>query len=193
MPDPSWTAQYLFNQTPEGNGFTRTLYGTPVVTEVTSGPPADRRLEIQSDNGNAVFLTSDVPSLDSSIGATGEIEVAVSGSGDGGFELTLLDTVIAVNIFQTFVEVYSPNPGGTPTYETYSGQDNSPNTKWRVTIDPLKKARLYRNDLEITPIGGLQAHTAPKPFQRVLFWGEGGGLAVYKGMRYYQGGAVEAG
>lgn len=199
MPDPTWTDDYNFGNTPESNGFTRTLTGSPVVTEVTSGNPANRRVEINSDNGDAVFLTASVPSLDDLVGATGEFEAQCTGGGDVGFEITMLGTVILVNVFETFVELYCPagdDPVAQPTISLeYSGQDNTVTTKWRVTIgpEPDQECHLYRDEVELTPVGGINLNDVTKSFQRVLWWGEGGGTQVLRGMRYYQGGPVVPG
>ncbi len=200
MPDPVWTEVYNMGNTPEQNGFTRTLQGSPTITENSGGNPANRNVEINSDNGDAVFLTSVVPSLSMPPGATLEAEGSVSGSGDGGFELTFLDCAILVNVFENFVN-YSmpsgfsePNRGGVtvPGIEADVATDSN-NTRivWRVTIDGSRNWNIYRD--EILVAGPIPAHFLIKPFQRILWWGEGGGIQTFYTMKYYIGGAVAPG
>lgn len=189
MPDPVWTQQYAFNQSPEGNGFTRQLYNSPVVNEVTGGNPANRRVEIDSTNGDAVFLTSAVPSLDSTVGATIEMTVAVSGNenGNAGFELTFLDRAVLVMIFPNKIGLTVAQDVGQFDQEIATAS-NAADTEIRVTFDATKALRVYRNDVLIA--GPISTQTAVKPFQRVLWWCEAGALATFRVMRYYLGGAV---
>src|SRR5574341_700713 len=113
MPDPVWSAQYQMNQAPEANGFTRVLYGAPLVTEVTGGSPAQRRVEIASDAGSAVFVTSSVPSLDDTIGVTAELVARSGAPGNVGFECTFLDRALGVRMYadRIFVDIPGDAPG----------------------------------------------------------------------------------
>ena len=192
MPDPAWTAQYNFAQTPEGNGFTRQLHNDPIVTLIQGGNPANRRVDVDSTNGDAVFLTSQVPSLDSTIGATIEMTVAVSGAADGnaGFELTFLDRAVLVMVFPNKIGLTVAQDAGQFDQEIPTAS-NSGDTEIRVTFDATKALRVYRNDVLIA--GPISTQTAVKPFQRVLWWCEAGAIATFRVMRYYLGGAVVPG
>jgi hypothetical protein len=191
MPDPNWTAEYNTGNTPEQNGFSRTLYNSPVVTATTSGPPAGRNVEINSDNGDAVFITSQVPSLDPTLGASAEMDVEVVGAGDAGFEMTFLNSAVLVNIFQNSVNVSIPTgddgTGASETDVATADNGDAPHT-WRYLFDSSRNVSLYRD--EVLVVGPIAASTITKPFQRVLWWGEGGGTQTYWGFRYYTGGAV---
>lgn len=188
MPDPSWTMQYNWAQAPEGNGFTRRLVRSPVITEVISGNPAARRVEINSDNGNAIFLTSQVPALDAAVGVTAEAQVRVSGAGDAGFELTFLNAAILVNVYENLVNIYDSAQG--QETEVAVGLSNAVDTLIRMTFAPDRTCRFYRNGVEIH---SLIAGVTAKPFQRVLWWGEDGGTQVFNIFRYYSGGPVPPG
>lgn len=190
MPDPAWTMQYQWNQPPEGNGFTRRLIGSPVVVETIGGNPASRNVEITSNNGDCVFLTSQVPALDSTVGVTAEMQVAVNGSGDAGFELTLLDTIIMANVFENEVNLYCPTgDGGASGFNlTETTDSNAADTLFRLLIDGSKRASLYRNGVAVWV--NVQCPVLTRSFQRVLWWGEGGGTQKFNILRYYAGGAV---
>ena len=186
MPDPNWTSQYDFSKTPEANGFTRSIHGAPVLMLATSGAPANRRVEINSDAGDIVFLTSQVPSLSESLGATAEAVVSVTG-GDAGFQLTFLTCAILVQVHPDKLYVGMPGdpPGG------YVNIDipivNSGNVTVRATFSPGRLLRLYRNGVLV---GG--PYTVPnrsQAYQEVQWWGEGG-FQVWRFMAYYLGGAV---
>lgn len=194
MADPVWTEEYNMGNTPENNGFTRTLQNSPIITENTTGNPSNRNVEINSDNGNAIFLTASIPSLSLPPGATLEAEGSVSGSGDGGFELTFLDSAILVNVFEGFVNYSMPsgvdnqgNPVG-PIEEEVDTPSNNARLIWRVTIDGDRFWNIYRAGVLVA--GPIPAHFITKPFQRVLWWGEGGGIQTFYSMKYYIGGAV---
>ena len=200
MPDPAWTKDYNMGNLPEDNGFTGVLTNSPVILFQTTGNPNNRRVEINSDNGDAVFITSSVPSLDMTFGATLEAEGSVSGSGDAGFELTFLDLAILVNVMENSVSLSIPPgtdaPGGAGSF--VDGQEiivptapNNVRTTWRVTIDPDRDWRVYRGLVLVA--GPIATHFIIKPFQRILFWGEEGGVQIFNGMRYFIGGAVEPG
>ena len=187
--DPNWTAQFIFSQAPEANGLTRTLYGTPTVTSITTGSAANRRLIIDSAGGDCVFTTSQVPSLDSTVGATIEFTIAQTGAGDAGFELTFLNRAFGVEIHETSVTVricQDAAPG--EITQSASTALNTTDVLWRLTVDGSSQLRLYRAGTLI--IGPVTVPGCVKPFQRVLFWGEGGGTSVWKKVAYYIGGAV---
>lgn len=188
MADPVWTAQYNYSQTPETNGFSRTLYKTPVVTVVTSGPVANRRVEINSASGDVVFITSNVPSLDPSIGATAEAVVSVTGPGDAGFELTFLTRALMLQVYATGVGLtVCDDIGGEKHYRVKTAPNNV-DTKFRMTLDGSNNVHVYREGSGV--IGPVSAEQCEKPFQRVLWWGESSGTQTFKAMKYYIGGAV---
>lgn len=194
MPDPAWTQNYATNQSPESNGFTRNINRSPVITEITTGNPANRRVEIDSDNGDVVFLTSSVPSLDPLVGVTIEADIQTAGPGDAGFELTFLNAAVLVNVYSGSVDISIPRgDDGTGASETtFITADNGDTEHiWRYTFDASRNVRLYRDEILVG--GPILASTVTKPFQRVLWWGEGGGTQIYWGFRYFIGGAVVPG
>jgi len=190
MADPNWTAQYNFGQTPEQNGFTRILYGSPTVNLVTTGHTSNRRIEVNSTAGDVVFLLSSTPSLNNkTLGATVEAVVAVSGSGDAGFELTFQTNHFGIQIYSDRITV-AINDGNEPTAVAV-GQSNSADTTVRATVTPGEgtdgRLRVYRN--------GVLVHTvdlipSDQPMPRVLFWAESGGTQVFRAMKFYVGGPV---
>lgn len=193
MPDPVWTQQYNLQQTPEQNGFTRTLSGSPTVTTQTSGPAANRRVEVNSNNGDCVFLTSQVPALDATVGATAESVCSCSGAGNAGFELTFLSRAFLVMVFENRIDVTicrdgAPQPSDEQSIPTAS---NGSNITLRFTTDGSSNLRVYRNGVLI--LGPTPLPACVKPFQRVLWWGEAGGTQIFRAFRYYIGGAVEPG
>jgi len=191
MPDPVWTAAYNYGQTPEQNGFTRQLYGTPSILQQTSGSPANRRVEINSDNGDAIFLSSGVPALSSVLGATAEAVVRVSGAGQAGFELTFLDRAVLVQIFQSRIELtLCQNAPPHQVDVPIPTAANTSNITVRLTYDGTN-IKVWRNGVLID--GPRPLLQCTKPFQRVLWWGEAGGVQVFQSMRYYIAGAVEPG
>lgn len=195
MPDPVWTLQYLYNQSPEQNGFTRQLcYQTPApVTEVSSGPPANRRVEIDATDPTSgiVFMTSQIPALDSGVGVTAEMMLNVSGAADGdaGVELTFLDYAILLNICPNKIDLSAPAEGGGGLRQIIATSPNNVDTLWRLLFYPNHNVSVYRAGVLVA--GPFLAPVQPKRFQRVLWWGEAGALSVWKAMRYYIGGAVE--
>jgi len=193
MPDPVWTASYNFAQTPEGNGFTRTLYNSPVVTLTTSGSPANRKVVVDSTNGDVVFLTSAVPSLDSGVGATAEFQVAVTGAaeGDAGVELTFLDRAVLVQVYPNKIVTSICNDLIGNQEQTFATASNGTDTLVRITFDATKNLRVYRAGTLVA--GPLSTDNCVKPFQRVLWWAESGAVATFKIFRYYIGGAVVPG
>jgi len=182
MADPVWTNQYNLAQTPEQNGFTRNLYGNPTINAITSGTPANRRVELTTDQGGVAFVTSSVPSLNDAVGATAEVLIQTNGSGNAGFELTFLNHIVAVRVYQTkiFIDILD---GQTHQYNT---ADNSGQTRIRFTYANGSMS-LYRNAVLIDT---LPVPVNVMPFQRVLWWGEEGGLQTWRELKYYIGGAV---
>jgi hypothetical protein len=182
--------QYMFNQTPENNGFTREFYRDPpltVVNQITGGNPAERRVEIDSrGGGGCVFFTSSVPSLDASVGVTAEVDVSVEGVGDAGFELTFLDYAILLNIYEESIDVNCPGYGN-----VVSTDPNTAITKFRLLFKPSHEIEIYRQGVLI--LGPDLLPSIVKPFQRVLWWGEGNSLATFKGLKYWSGGAMPPG
>ena len=186
MADPIWTYQYNFTNLPEAQGFTRrTHVGTPGITFVTTGNPAQRRIEIDSTNGDAVFLTSTVPSLDSTLGATAELTLNVSGNpdGDAGFELTFLDHAFGINIFPSHILIDVP---GLDVIDVLTAS-NAVDIIWRITYVANTLA-LYRAGVLVAGPIIVPAHN--RPFQRFLFWCEGGAICVIRGVKFFVGGAV---
>ncbi len=191
MPDPSWTAEYNTAQSPESNGFTRQLVNSPIVTEVTSGNPSDRRVEIGSDDGDAIFLTSSIPSLDPTVGVTAEALVSCSGAGDAGFELTFLDAAVLLMVYENSVEVSWPSDGTIPSSGVQVPTDTNTEALIRYLFKSDSTVEVYR-DSELI-IGPVSVSRPSKPFQRVLWWGEGGGTQTFKAFRYWIGGAMAPG
>jgi hypothetical protein len=185
MADPVWTQQYALNQTPEQNGFTRTLYGSPTVNTVTGGTPSSRKVEILSTaSDSCVFSTSNVPAINSSVGITAEIIASCTGAGDAGFECTFLDRYVGVQLYSNKITIVISNGQAESVFPTAA---NTADTTVRFTYSPDGTGRVYRNAVLISAFA-IPAET--KPFQRVLWWGEGGGTQVFKALRYYLGGPV---
>ena len=185
MADPVWSAQYNFGSTPEQNGFTRFLYHpNPVITPVTSGPGANRRLEVDTSAGGGVsFLTTSVPAFNAALGMTAEITVNVTGPGDAGFEVTFLEFPIGLNIYTDRATL--ERIGTTPLEAATAS--NSADIAWRITFDTTN-LRVYRAGALV--FGPLAPVMYPKPSQQFQFWVEGGSAAIYRGMKYYIAGAV---
>jgi len=183
MPDPSWTLVYNFKHTPEWNRFTRNLYGSPIVQENS------QNLTLDTNNGDVAFVTSDVPSLDMSLGATLEIEASTTLTGDIGAEFTFLDAAFGFRIYlnKVIVDIVSNN---WPPYiwREVATADNSSPTLWRLTIDNTRQLRLYRATVLIVGPESIPVKTCP--FQRVLFWGEEGGVQTFTKMAFWLGGAM---
>jgi hypothetical protein len=184
LAEPSWSFTYNLASTPEANGFTRTLSGSPAVTTQTTGPAANRRVEINSTNGSCVFLTSSVPSLDPNVGATAEATVSVTGAGDAGFELTFLDRHIGIQVYMDKITVTTPD--GLPDHE-FPTVSNATDTVVRLTYSPDGTARVYRNGVLLAT---LAIPSTPHSFQRVLWWGEGGGVQIVRSLKFFIGGPV---
>lgn len=187
MPDPVWTNDYSMNQTPEQNGFTRRLYNSPSIQTVTGGNPAQRRIEIGSTGGDAVFELSNVPSLQLSNGATIEVLCSCTGAGDAGFELTFINTHFGIQVYQTAISVLVNDGQGEHIVATAS---NSADTRIRATVASDGTLNVYRNGSLIdTRTMPADVHALPS----VLFWGEGGGTQIFRQMRFYLGGPVVPG
>lgn len=189
MPDPNWSVQYVTNQSPEQQGFTRRFNSgiEPVITLVTGGNPGQRRIEVNTDNGGDVsFITTNVPAFNSEVGFTAEMLISVNGPGDAGLEATFLDMFVGVNIFQNSVILERLGLGAV----IVSTPPNNTEILWRTTFDG-QFIRVYRaGQLVIGPIAPILHNS---PFQQFQFWAEGGGTVVFKTMKYFIAGAVEPG
>ncbi len=195
MPDPVWTSTYNYSQTPEANGFTRTLYDNPVVNTVTGGAAAQRRVEVNSNNGSAVFLTSNVPSLAEANGCTAEMVVANSGPGDAGFEVTFLNHVFGVRVYtdKVMIDSVTNDPSVTEVAVAASVGDRT----LRVTLTPDTPDPTTNRTLRVY-LNGALIHTSvlnrrDSAFQRFLWWGEEGGTQIFRQMKLYIGGPVAPG
>ena len=189
MPDPAWSFQASFSQLPEANGFTRELYGSPVINAVTTGPQANRRLEVNTDNGGVVFFTTQIPSLSTVSGCTMEFVCSCNGIGNAGIELTFLDRVVTVQVYQNKVQLRMVSDGiPQEVVNEANTAANTSDTTFRVTFDDQNKARVYRNGTII--LGPTDVPTCVKPFQRVLWWAEEGGTQIFKQIRFWLGGAM---
>lgn len=187
MPDPVWSAQYSTNQSPEQNGFTRRLYNSPTVNEVTGGNPANRRLELVTTNGDAVFELTSVPALNLSNGATAEVIASSSGPGHAGFELTFNQTNFGVHIYPNSIAVVVSDGLGEHVVATAA---NTSDVTVRATVSSDSTLRVYRAGVLIeTRVMPPDPHNLPS----ALFWGEGGGTQIFKAMRFYIGGPVAPG
>lgn len=191
MPNPNWTAEYAFNALPEANGFTREVVGAPVQTIVTSGSPANRRVELQSDQGSVIFHGAGIP-LNEVVGATMECIVNVTGVGDAGFELTFLERHIGIQIYASRVTVTLPD--GQEPHEILTPSNGS-NTTFRATlirIAGVATLNLHRAGAPV-PIGTFIVPAYSHASPRVLFWGEEGGTQIFRALRYWLGGAMAPG
>lgn len=190
MPDPNWNKSYNWSLPPENNGFTRVLYREPVVDIITGGNPSTRNVTIVSNSGDCVFITDQVPSFDSNIGVTAEANIYCEGNGDAGFEVTFLDTVISLLVYENHIEFYCPRgDNNEPTiYFSVNTDSNINGALYRLIVNGSKQCAIYRNGVEIIPLTLL--NNISKPFQRLLWWGEGGGTQKFDVLQYYAGGAV---
>jgi hypothetical protein len=191
MADPVWTNQYNTALGPEQNGtFTQNLASYSVassINSITSGSPANRRLEITGGNVNAgaVWLTSQVPTLDPTIGTTIESLVQVSGDDqcNFGYELTFLDRAIGLQVHQNRITVQVLDGQGLHIFNT---ADNSGQTRVRLTY-AVGIASIYRNAVLL---GTIPVPSSPFQSQRVLYWQEGLGSVTIRELKYFVGGAV---
>lgn len=191
MPDPVWSFQYSLTQTPEQQGFSRVFNSgvEPAITLVTGGSPANRRIQVNTDNGGDVsFITSNIPSFNSAVGFTSEALVNVSGAGDAGFEARFVELFCAINIFQD--RVYLERGDDSVEVATPS---NAADILWRLTFDGTN-VRVYRaGSLVIGPVAPKFFELLDRSFQKFQFWAEGGGTVIFKQMKYYIAGAVVPG
>lgn len=190
MADPVWTNQYNTALGPEQNGiFTQAnVYSVAsTINSITSGNPSNRRLEIVGSdvNSGAVWITSQVPTLDPNIGVTIETLVQVSGDNDcnAGYELTFLDRAIGVQVHQNRITIQVQDGQGLHTFLT---ADNSGQTRVRLTY-ANGIASIYRN---ASLVGTISVPSVTFPSQRVLYWAEGQGTVIYRELKYFVGGAV---
>ena len=192
MPDPNWTLNASFSQTPESNGFTRETYGAPVINQVTTGPQANRRVEVNTDAGGVVWKTSQVPSLDPAIGCTLEYVCSCSGAGNAGIELTFLSRAVMVQVYQNKIVSILASDGIPQQVITEAATaSNASDTTVRVTFDSSNNIRVYRNGTLI--IGPVAVPVCVKPFQRILWWAEEGGTQIFKQVKAWLGGAMAPG
>lgn len=188
MADPVWSFQYATTQTPEAQGFTR-LFNSgvePVITLVTGGSPANRRIEVNMANGGDVsFITSNIPAFNAAVGFTAEAVCNVSGSGDAGFEARFTTLYAALQIYQDRVFL----DRGENSIEVLTAANNA-DILWRMTFDGTN-IRVYRAGvLVIGPVPPRVFAVEDRTFQKFQFWAEGGGTVIFKTMKYYIAGAV---
>lgn len=194
MADPVWTNQYNSSLGPEQGGvFTQNLtYSDPgTVNSVTSGNPSNRRLEIvgNTPSQGALWITSQVPTLDDLVGCTVEVLVQVVSTEIGGiganagFEMTFLNRAIGVQVHQDRITVQLQDGFG---LHEYTGQDNSVQTLVRVTY-VNGQMKLYRNTILLDT---LTVPVYNNAFQRVLYWGEGQGTVTFRQLKFFTGGVV---
>lgn len=200
MPTPNWSYAYQTSQTPEANGFTR-LNQTPpmpVVTLVTGGSPAQRRIEVTTipndpDTGqqanDIVFLINNVPSFDVSRGMTAEAMLNVSGAGDVGFEARFIGVALSVCVFQNRVTLEAPWKPDLPTYFEAATANNNADLLWRTTFDGAN-AMIYRAGVAVLGPIPIPLRIAALPQANFMFWFEGGGVGIIKQMNFFIGGAV---
>lgn len=184
MPDPVWTGQYDLTKSPEAKGFARWSQGDPVVTLVTAGQAANRRVEIQTDAGN-IYIQRAVPSLVRA-GFTLEIEAASVGAGAAGIEVALPELAFSLFVREAAIDVLVCDGQGPRSFPTAS---NAAGCRLRVTFDGTV-ARAYRNGVLV--VQG-NAPDLPLPWRYVGFFAEGGGTQAFRAVRWYVGGAVAPG
>jgi hypothetical protein len=182
-PPGPWTS-YNFGNNPDQNGFTETVVGASTSNKVIAGNPANRKVEINPQGGQTLFLTTQSPNLDPAIGVTGEIGLAVSNVTPveyGGFEFRYLNGVVNWVCSHNMVEVHIPqgftNPDFTgpiinsQTVEVTS-LNNTAQTVFRITINGSRAFNFYRAGALL--IGPLNLPFIQKPSQTFMWWGEGG-------------------
>src|SRR6266705_5828429 len=178
MADPVWTFTYSMNQTPEGNGFTRVIHAPdPVVTLVTGGAPANRRIEVDTSAGGDIsFLISTVPALDDVVGMTAEALCNVSGPGDVGFESTFLTLDVQLIILEPSATLLLVGQPGI----TVATASNNADILWRITYGGAldQNIRVYRAG--ILTIGPQAPVFQTNPFQQFQFFVEGGSVGIFK-------------
>lgn len=187
---PVWTDTYDTALTPEANGYTRLLYGSPAITVVSNGSPGGRHVAIDATNGDAYFLTSTVPTLEAFLGATLEWKVGVVGPGEAGMQLTFLDHATLVDVFADSVTLNACSDvgGGYVSQNVPTASNAAATTTFRLTFDMDSQIRLYRNG--VLTVGPLTAPQCLKDSQSILWWGESGATATFTSVSYYLGGPV---
>ncbi len=193
MADPVWTNQYNTSLDPDQNGtFTQQVgqYNpASTLNIIKTGQQANRRLEItgSSTSSGAVWITSQVPTLDPNVGVTIESLVQVSGDDqcNFGYELTFLDRAIGLQVHQNRITVQVQDGQGLHIFNT---ADNSGQTRVRLTYG-AGNANVYRNAVLL---GTIAVPSTPFPSQRVLYWQEGQGTVIIRELKYFVGGAVVA-
>lgn len=190
MPTPAWSWQYNFATTPEANGLTRTSASYPVasaVTTTTTGPAAGRKVVVSGSDPSSgmVFLMSSIPALDPSVGATAEATVAVTGSGDLGFEVRFLRYAAGLCVFPSSITLDMTNPA-LPHAEIPTGS-NAAATAFRLTVDPSGVLRVYRAAILL---GSFQLAATSLPQNSFMWWGEGVMSGTLTALSGYWGGAV---
>lgn len=188
MADPNWSSQYNFGQMPEQQGFTRILYGSPVVNTVTTGAAANRRVDITTDAGDCVFVTSNVPALNEAVGITAEASVVVSGSGNAGFQAVFLQFAVELDVKSNLMRIIMPGISNTTVDQEFTGQNNTSPVLIRLTVNPAGVVRIYRNAIQLG--NGFQRPSQPQVQQSFQWWGEGGGLQSFRALKTYWGGEV---
>lgn len=193
MPNPIWSFEYDFADSPEGNNFTRNLYNNPTINEVKSG--GNKRVEINATNGDCVFVSSFVPAIDSNTGITAECMVNVSGNagGDAGIEITFLSHAILMQVYPN--QVFIGLTGDLQTLEYFiPTASNNSDLLYRVTCSGSgsgTEVNVYRAG---THVGGpYTPPTLTRAYQRFLWWGESGIVSTWKQLKYYLGGPVTPG
>ncbi len=193
MPDPDWTLEYNMAQDPAGNQFTGQFKGSVAVNPVTSGNPANRRLEIDTTGGGGVvYIQDNEPILfDPDVGLTGEVVLSVAG-GNAGFEFTFLDRAILLDVQSNNVEIYSTGSEGSTNFAV----DMTIERRIRVTLSNVPEAVVYIDGVQ--RIGPAPVFTTlSKPVKRFLFWGEvfqgTGGLITFRELKNFVGGPVAPG
>lgn len=190
MPTPAWTAQYDFTKTPAGNGFTQVNYGNPTLTLNQHGTNQNVTITNPTSADSVVFLTSNVPALDSTVGATCEMIASVTGAGDAGFELGFLNQDVQVLLLANSVLVSVATDGIAGNVNTtVATPSNGTATTIRATIDGGANLNVYRNGVLVVGPIALLPFSGHK-FQNVLWWGEAGGTQTFTELAYYIGGAV---
>jgi hypothetical protein len=192
MADPTWDDQYDYSKSPEDNGFTRTIYKKdksptgkdPVVTETKTGPSANRKVEVDSTDGNVIFIAENPSGMDEDTGVTVDAMVSVTGVGHAGVELTFRNTAILIDIWESNVQIYCPKGRSTVPW-THQDIATASNAKaiFRITYKKSEGVALYRNGLHL--FGPTKTPQIPKPYNRILWWGEDGGTQTFHDLKYY--------
>jgi hypothetical protein len=192
MADPIWSDQYDYSKSPEDNNYSRVIYSKldpsptgadPVITEKST------EVEIDSNNGSVVFVTENPVGMEKSKGITVDFTVTVTGVGHAGVELTFMDCAILVQIYESRLEIYCPQGRSKVpwTNQNIATMANS-NITYRITYDETNGVSVYRGKTKY--FGPALTPKIPKPYNRILWWGEGGGKQVFHSFKYYFDGTV---